>query len=115
MWPWATPAPPPPPRPPAWWTVRPDDISHTWASQQPSALFLLEYLLVLSLASIAGTLAFKRLRQPTKFLESCGVSVRKVQRTMQEIDRKTFHLATLLVPIVHQTYGRHVPIPPAFD
>eukprot|EP00908_Phaeocystis_cordata_P024493 Transcript_6949.p1 GENE.Transcript_6949~~Transcript_6949.p1 ORF type:complete len:303 (-),score=67.44 Transcript_6949:453-1361(-) len=84
-----------------WWdrTARP--VSQPWAVEQPSQHFLLEYLLVLSLISIGGTLAFKSLQQPARFVESCGVKVRRVARTMQEIDRKAFHLATLLVPIIH--------------
>ena len=86
-----------------WWSSSSGPSSQPWAVEQPSGIYLLEYLLLLSLVSILGTLAFKQLRRPDKFLESLGVSVRKVQRTMKEIDRKTFHLCTLLVPIVHQS------------
>jgi len=77
-------------------------ISQPWAVAAPSNVFLLELLLAISLISIGGTVAFKRLRRPAAFVKACGVRARKVQRTMQEVERKTFHLATLLVPIIHQ-------------
>ena len=52
--------------------------------------------------SIAATVAFKSLRKPSDFVKACGVHVKRVKRTMQEIDRKVFHLCTLLVPLTHQ-------------
>ena len=77
-------------------------VSQPWAVATPSNVFLLELLLAISLISIVATVAFKRLKRPGLFIKACGVRARKVQRTMQEIERKTFHLATLLVPIIHQ-------------
>ena len=77
-------------------------VSQPWAVATPSNVFLLELLLAISLISIVATVAFKRLKRPGMFIKACGVRARKVQRTMQEIERKTFHLATLLVPIIHQ-------------
>ena len=78
------------------------ETSQPWGVEQPSNLFLLEYLLLLSLLSIAATVAFKSLRKPSDFVKACGVHVKRVKRTMQEIDRKVFHLCTLLVPLAHQ-------------
>ena len=78
------------------------ETSQPWGVEQPSNLFLLEYLLLLSLLSIAATVAFKSLRKPSDFVKACGVHVKRVKRTMQEIDRKVFHLCTLLVPLTHQ-------------
>ena len=77
-------------------------VSQPWAVAPPSNGFLIELLLAISLISIGGTVAFKRLKRPHAFVKACGVRARKVQRTMQEVERKTFHLATLLVPIIHQ-------------
>ena len=77
-------------------------VSQPWAVATPSNVFQLELLLAISLISIVATVAFKRLKRPGMFIKACGVRARKVQRTMQEIERKTFHLATLLVPIIHQ-------------
>jgi len=85
------------------WLYGQREVTQPWAVEQPSNRFLLNLLLLLSLVSLAGTLAFKGLRRPDAFLEACGVNVRKVQRTMKEIDRKMFHLATLLVPLIHQS------------
>ena len=59
-------------------------------------------ILLLSLASLVGTLAFNGLRNKERFLEAWGVNARKVHRTIKEVDRKMFHLATLLVPLIHQ-------------
>lgn len=85
-----------------WWRAPSEPVSQPWAVEQPSNVYLLEVLLVLSMLALMGTVAFKQIREPQKFLEACGVSVRKVQRTMKEIDRKTFHLCTLLFPLIHQ-------------
>ena len=41
------------------------ETSQPWGVEQPSNLFLLEYLLLLSLLSIAATVAFKSLRKPS--------------------------------------------------
>lgn len=78
-------------------------VTQPWASTgDVGHVFLLELLLAISLISIVATVGFKRLKRPGVFIKACGVRARKVQRTMQEIERKTFHLATLLVPFIHQ-------------
>ena len=78
-------------------------VTQPWASTgDVGHVFLLELLLTISLISIFATVGFKRLKRPGVFIKACGVRARKVQRTMQEIERKTFHLATLLVPLIHQ-------------
>ena len=78
-------------------------MTQPWASTgDVGHVFLLELLLTISLISIFATVGFKRLKRPGVFIKACGVRARKVQRTMQEIERKTFHLATLLVPLIHQ-------------
>ena len=71
-------------------------------SQTPPNLYLLEYILTLAIAAVVGTIAYKSAQSPKNLLASAGVSVRKVARAVTEIERKTFHLAGLLVPLIHQ-------------
>jgi dolichol kinase len=71
-------------------------------SQTPPNLYLLEYILTLAIAAVVGTIAYKSAQSPKNLLASAGVSVRKVARAVREIERKTFHLAGLLVPLIHQ-------------
>ena len=69
-------------------------------SQTPPNLYLLEYILTLAIAAVVGTIAYKSAQSPKNLLASAGVSVRKVARAVREIERKTFHLAGLLVPLI---------------
>ena len=85
----------------AWWHGQ-SEVSQPWAVEQPNNRSLLNVILLLSLASLVGTLAFNGLRNKERFLEAWGVNARKVHRTIKEVDRKMFHLATLLVPLIHQ-------------
>jgi len=85
----------------AWWHGQ-SEVSQPWAVDQPNNRSLLNVILLLSLASLVGTLAFNGLRNKERFLEAWGVNARKVHRTIKEVDRKMFHLATLLVPLIHQ-------------
>jgi len=73
-----------------------------WGERPPSPEFLFQYLISVAVASVLATFAFKMLRQPKDFLTASGVALAKVQRTAAEIERKTFHVAGLLVPIIHQ-------------
>ena len=69
--------------------------------QSPSENYLLSYLLFLSLCALVATTVFKHSRSPKKMIRSCGVSLKKVARSCREIERKGFHLAGLLVPIIY--------------
>mmetsp|Transcript_40943 Transcript_40943/g.132671 ORF Transcript_40943/g.132671 Transcript_40943/m.132671 type:complete len:283 (+) Transcript_40943:100-948(+) len=68
----------------------------------PLPTHLLHYLLTLGVAALLGVVAFNTLSRPRDFLTACGVALTKVQRTAAEIERKTFHIAGLLVPTTHQ-------------
>jgi len=64
------------------------------------------YVMVVSLAAIGGT-AFLKLRylsysELQLFFSNHGVKLQKVARTAREIERKTFHLMGLGVPILYQ-------------
>ena len=70
--------------------------------QQPSNEFLLEYLTALSMVALLCIITFKRLphHNRNELVQACGVSLRKVARSVKEIKRKGFHIAGLLVPLV---------------
>ena len=75
--------------------------------QQPSNLFVLEYLISVSVIASFSFIAFKSSRSPKDLLKACGVSMRKVASAAREIERKTFHIAGLLVPLIHQILLSH--------
>jgi len=76
-------------------------------SQQPSNSYLIEYLIALSMISLSATLAFKLAASPSKMVEACGVSIRRVAKAVREIERKVFHTCGLLVPLTHQLLLRY--------
>jgi len=69
--------------------------------QVPSNEFLLDYALILTAFAAVVIVIFKMLRTEDRkeLLQYCGVSLRKVARSVREIQRKGFHLAGLLVPL----------------
>lgn len=73
--------------------------------QEPALNYMLWYTAVLLLSAIIVFGGFRRSRDfgssPTRLLRFCGVSLRKVSGAMREIERKGFHIAGLLVPLVH--------------
>ena len=71
-------------------------------AQQPTNEFLMQYVIALTLAATLAIITFKRLAHQSRhdLLESCGVSLQKVARSVREIQRKGFHIAGLLVPLV---------------
>lgn len=79
-----------------------------WAATQDdpvSETFLTAYMVALSVAALALIIRIKSLRPKdmSTLLEQAGVAIDKVAKTSREIERKTFHLAGLLVPLIHQT------------
>jgi diacylglycerol kinase (CTP) len=81
---------------------------HSGHAIQPSEEYLLE-ILILLLCIISGVFLYIRsLKKAEKgkkkggresFVAKCGVGLGRIQRTLLEIERKTFHLTGLLVPI----------------
>ena len=82
--------------------------------EQPSDVWLLMLLIVLTVGAVTVTYAFQlrqrgaasvqklRLRTNSQILRAeCGVSIRKVKAAIREIERKTFHLCGLLVPLCY--------------
>ena len=69
---------------------------------QPSNEYLITCLLGLSVILVLATIVFKQQPRPKDALVSLGVSLRRVAKTVREIERKAFHLCGVLVPIMHQ-------------
>jgi len=72
----------------------------------PSDEYLIKLLLALSIVVITCTVIFKQTNRKA-LLQSLGVSFRRVAKTMREIERKGFHLAGILVPIIHHSLLRY--------
>ena len=89
------------------WTRTALALSTMQPHQQPSNLFVLEYLISVSVIASFSFIAFKSSRSPKDLLKACGVSMRKVASAAREIERKTFHIAGLLVPLIHQILLSH--------
>jgi len=68
----------------------------------PSNEYLIKYLLALFVILVTTTVMFKQQKRPKDFLAGLGVSLRRVAKTIREIERKTFHIAGVLVPMTHQ-------------
>jgi len=78
--------------------------------QLPSDSFLTAYMVVLAIVGLGVCLLIKNMRPQDvrRQLQAAGVAFHKVASTAREIDRKIFHLAGLLVPLIYQvllTYG----------
>lgn len=73
----------------------------------PSQEYLLNYVLVLTAAAVLVTCMYKLERSPRVLLRACGVSLKKVARAVREIERKSFHLAGLLVPLIYLLLMKH--------
>jgi len=88
------------------WTLRmPPPPPSLPENMTPSEDYLIKLLLSLSIVILTCTVIFKS-SNSRALLEALGVSLRRVKRTLQEIDRKGFHLAGILVPIVHHSLLR---------
>lgn len=68
--------------------------------QEPSEAYLLQAILAVSLAVMTLAFMYKQHVDPRKLLHSFGVSVKKVARSVREVERKAFHVAGLLVPLI---------------
>lgn len=87
------------------WELPRDDIPPAEVEVLPSEIFLTSYLSVLACGALVMGFCITRLRKSTvKWLlhEGMGVTLRKLTRTAKEIERKTFHLAGLVYPLIYQ-------------
>jgi dolichol kinase len=89
-------------------------VCKAWASteeikQLPSESFLTAYMMMLSLSALILMATIKSLRPHAlrKVLSDAGVALHKVAKTAQELERKSFHLAGLLVPLIYQVLLQH--------
>mmetsp|Transcript_65370 Transcript_65370/g.129393 ORF Transcript_65370/g.129393 Transcript_65370/m.129393 type:complete len:280 (-) Transcript_65370:283-1122(-) len=76
--------------------------THPWADGGPSNEYLIEVLFTLVVVALTAVTIFMSSKDQTGLLENLCVKAGKVQRALQEIERKAFHLCGLLVPITHQ-------------
>ena len=75
--------------------------------QTPSDAYLLQCIIALSLAVLTATFVYKQHVDPKGLMQSFGVSMKKVARAVREIERKAFHVAGLLVPLIQLTLLRN--------
>ena len=68
--------------------------------QKPSDDFLLHVCVALSILVVTIALFYRSHVNPKQLLRSLGVSLSKVARAAREVERKGFHLAGLLVPLI---------------
>ena len=73
-----------------------------WSEAPPSDTYLIEVLFTLLAASLGVAFLFKASKNPKAIISKLQVRQQKVNRALQEIERKTFHICGLLVPITHQ-------------
>jgi len=76
--------------------------STPWSESDPSHYFLLHLLFTLAAISLIATITFKNTTDRAALVAGCGVKVRKISRALREIERKSFHMSGILVPITHQ-------------
>ena len=74
--------------------------------QEPGSKYLLSYLITLSLGALVISILFRTAPSKKDVLRSMGVSLRKVARATREIERKSFHLCGLLMPLIYQALLR---------
>mmetsp|Transcript_15466 Transcript_15466/g.27698 ORF Transcript_15466/g.27698 Transcript_15466/m.27698 type:complete len:289 (-) Transcript_15466:65-931(-) len=73
-------------------------------SPLPSGPFLTAYMIVLAISGFVVICIIRSLRPKDmrRILTDAGVAIDKVKKTAQEIERKSFHIAGLLVPLIYQ-------------
>ena len=77
--------------------------------EEPSSEHLSIMILVLVVASASSLLYLRSLtvKNAQEFYASLGVAVKKISRTALEIERKTFHLTGLFVPLLYEFLVRY--------
>lgn len=80
-----------------------------WATTEdeqvlPSEPFLTAYMMILTLSALVVGVTIHRLgpKGLHRVIREAGVAINKVAQTAKEIERKVFHLAGLLVPLIYQ-------------
>jgi len=68
--------------------------------QKPSDEYILHVCIALSLVVLSATAIYRRHVDPKSLMRSLGVSLSKVSRSVREVERKAFHVAGLLVPLI---------------
>jgi len=68
--------------------------------QKPSDEYILNVCVALSVLALSFTYFYKKQVDPKTFMRSLGVSLGKVARAVREVERKGFHVAGLLVPLI---------------
>lgn len=81
-----------------------DLITLDHGPNQPSTNHLIYMVVVLGVSFTICTLYLQliSLNNTKKLIQSVGVSLKKITRTAKEIERKTFHMTGLLVPLSYQ-------------
>jgi hypothetical protein len=81
-----------------------DLITLNHGPNQPSTNHLIYMVIILGTCFTICTLYLQliSLKNTRKLIESLGVSLKKITRTAKEIERKTFHMTGLLVPLTYQ-------------
>eukprot|EP00300_Choanocystis_sp_HF-7_P007658 c15428_g1_i1.p1 GENE.c15428_g1_i1~~c15428_g1_i1.p1 ORF type:complete len:277 (-),score=44.33 c15428_g1_i1:152-946(-) len=71
---------------------------------EPSSKFLTSVLSLLTIGGLLSSFYLKTLRPigMRTLLSKFGVALHKCKKAAQEVDRKTFHLCGLLVPLIYQ-------------
>jgi len=89
--------------------MSPKTYCKEWAAVEdvaplPSANFISGYLLSLTVSSVILALGVASLKRKTLrgLLKDAGVALNRIGKTSKEIDRKTFHVMGLLVPLCYQ-------------
>lgn len=68
--------------------------------QKPSQEYILKILLAVCVLMLTIMFIYKQHVDPKKLMSKLGVSLKKVARAVQEVERKAFHIAGLLVPLI---------------
>jgi dolichol kinase len=70
----------------------------------PTDSFVTLYMIALSLCALIMLITIKCLRRKDlrQLLRDGGVALSKITKTAMEIERKVFHLCSLLVPLIYQ-------------
>ena len=68
--------------------------------QKPSQEYILNVLAAVCVLMLSIMFIYKQHVDPKKLMSKLGVSLKKVARAVQEVERKAFHIAGLLVPLI---------------
>jgi len=75
--------------------------------QNPSDEYMLHVLVALFALIFSVAFIYKQHVDPKQLMRSLGVSVGKVARAVREVERKSFHIAGLLVPTIQNILLRN--------